>query len=359
MSVETMTSPTTGRVTGYRATVRQYGKKVHSRVFSLKSEARREEAIMKAEIAKGRNIQPQYETLPLKQAFERWFEEQVKVNGGYKYQKQVRGIFLRHLFPFFGSRDLRTIKADDVFAFRECLLKKGLSKVTINSILKKLKAIANHHIEEERLVFNPVKRKHMLGGHEREHVVWSRDECRRFLEYADRKYSEDHREVYLIYKIAANCGMRWGEIAALHVDDLDFANSKIWVRKSYCQAAKCIKLPKSGRTRFATLPPDLARELSQYVEKHNVSGILFKNEKGGYYSHNTLRNCHWQKDVAAAGVPATKFHNLRRFYQVEFLANGGNEVMLRKLVGHRDSRMTDLYVTMREDFKDVASIVNL
>ena len=225
--------------------------------------------------------------------------------------------------------------------------------------VKKMKALFSHQIEEDRLTTNPVKRKHILRCEDKEMSVWTPLECKQFLDYANKIYSINHREVFIMYKIASNCGMRWGEIAALQTEDIDFDHSRIRINKSYCQVGSYIKLPKSGKVRFATLSPSLAQDLREYILQKGIKGVLFKDTTGNYYSYNTFRNVHWLKDVRESGVRYIKFHNLRRFYCISFIENGGNEVTLRKLVGHQDQRMTDLYTTMREDYTELAQIVNI
>ncbi len=358
MAIESIVSTITKKATGYRVVVRQYGRKIHSRVFKSKREALNEEKLMTAEVMKGRSLAAQYTALPLHKAYDLWFKERI-AEGGFKYRVNIASIFRNHVLPFFGNRDARAIRADDVFEFREHLISKELSRITINNVLKSLKRLFTHLIEEERLQANPVKKKHILTNLHKDELIWTREECARFLDFAKRKYQDTHRGVYLMYKIAANCGMRWGEIAALHVDDLDFGHSRIRINKSWCQVGKVIKLPKSGRVRFAALPTNLAQELREYLETDNVGGILFKSHRGSYSSYNTFRNMHWIPDTKAAEVPYTKFHNLRRFYCTMFIQNGGSEATLRKLVGHQDKRMTDLYMSLGSDYSTLAQTVNL
>lgn len=52
------------------------------------------------------------------------------------------------------------------------------------------------------------------------------------------------------------CGLRWGEMAGLHVEDVDFARHRLSVRRSATTVGHevVVDLPKSGRSRQVVFP---------------------------------------------------------------------------------------------------------
>lgn len=64
-------------------------------------------------------------------------------------------------------------------------------------------------------------------------------------------------------RLAAHCGLRWGEIAALEREHIDLAGRLIHVRKT--DSGRGSNLPKNGEERTFAYPAFLHAELSRAV----------------------------------------------------------------------------------------------
>lgn len=320
-------------------------------------DARREESELmrlKDSGAKANTLAP----LPFSEAATMWMED-CERRVSKQRRDSVEQFVRNHFLPFFGDRNIKRIKPSDIVEFISVLKDKELAAESINSILRALKAMFNFHIEENNIAMNPIKRKHrVLDNNTKPIIVWTVEEVSKFLEYADKRYQNEDRWMYIYYKIALNTGMRLGEIAALDKADIEYENSRIRVSKSFCASTKEIKAPKNGKTRYAPLPQKLAEEIRQYIIDYRIFGALFLDVHGSYRSTNTIEK-RYKRDNEASGVRKTKFHNMRRFFITHYGERGGTEAQLRKIVGHGSVQMTDLYTVQREKLDDISRLVNL
>ena len=336
------------------------GEWMKSHTWHKKLDAKKEERELLVERDKGVYGRHNFKPIPFPQATDAWLSDIENRGGSIGYLVGLKQHVNNHILRFFGTTDIKQIRPSQISAFMKCLQDKGIAPVTVNSVIKSLRAMFLFHIEEDNISYNPVKRKFRVSRIEREPtVVWTRQEAERFLSYTDNKYKTHKRWVFLIYKIAANCGLRFGEIIALERSDFDFENKRIRISKAFSTAAMAIKTPKNGKARYTTLSPALATEIQKYIVDNQKFAHLFKDEEGNYYSYNTFRWMHYVKDVIESGVRKTKFHNLRRFFNRQYLENGGTEVHLRKIMGHAGREMTDLYFSQQENMTELAKIVNI
>lgn len=364
----------------YRAVVRNrlnMEKTRISKTFQRKIDAVRWAAAQDLKMERGLDISRSRQRLSIGEAIALWFSEHVTVATSAAYANRVSATCATHIEPFFGATDLKKIESSHILEFRKYLINKKLSNRSVNSIIKTLKALLNHHYEEERIHRVPIRKKHMLHVKTKIQSVWPVEQCAAFLQHAKDKYLFKDRHVYVLYLLAAATGMRFGEIIALEIEDLDFDYHRIRVSKSYCRYLKGPKSPKNGRTRFVPMTPTLEEALQDYIRHSRIQTLLFpapryhepmaslrrssgqKPRQAQYLTYNTFRNCHYLKDVKAAGVPYAKFHNLRRFYATEFLRNGGNEAILRKVMGHAHVTMTDHYHALGDDYAAIAKYVQV
>lgn len=287
-----------------------------------------------------------------------WHQDIVNRGCSFAHVETVRMQIDKHLLPFFGTRDIKGIKPSDISSFVAHMQTKKLSSVTINGTLTALRSFFAFEQEENNINQNPVKRKHRLPEIVKAKPIWTKAEAEKFLSYTDTKHQGDDRWVYLFYKIALNTGMRLGEIVALTKSDFDFENNRVIVSKAYCNFSNTIKLPKNNEVRYTPLSPQLASEMRDYFISHKVFGPLFMKPNGQYRSYISVRK-RFLTNMKEAGVKRVCFHSMRRYFVSSYIQNGGNPSQLRKIVGHADAEMTNLYFTMGDNLGEIASIVNM
>lgn len=345
--------------TRYKALVEaKPGQWFKSRTWDRLIDAKKEEAKL-IELRGQNKGADHFSPRPFTRVSQMWYQDCANRKCSAAHLASVEQNLRNHLLPFFGDKDVKVIRPSDVTAFVGSLSQKGLANATVNSILTDLKALFNFLLEDDSIHSNPVKKRHKLPPHEiNNKPVWSSEQAKLFLDYADKKYQVEKRWVYIAYLIASTSGLRFGEIMALEKSDFDFDNHRIRVSKAFCSTSKQLKTPKNGKTRHAPLAQRVADEVKQYCVENHIFGGLFVKAGCGYIPYNTFREIYLH-DMKGAKVPITKFHNLRRFFIRHALENGIPEAEIRKACGHGSIQMTDLYYVQKEDLCALAKVINL
>uniref|UniRef100_UPI0033659FDB tyrosine-type recombinase/integrase n=1 Tax=Candidatus Albibeggiatoa sp. nov. BB20 TaxID=3162723 RepID=UPI0033659FDB len=102
---------------------------------------------------------------------------------------------------------------------------------------------------------------------------------------------------------------------------------------------------KGGRNRTVPLSSELCEEL-----KNSSSEQLFR--KSYYTFRKTLKKCSFKvRDNQAS-------HVLRHTFATHFIANGGNILALKEILGHSDIKMTMIYAQYSPEHLEQAKILN-
>jgi integrase len=142
-------------------------------------------------------------------------------------------------------------------------------------------------------------------------------------------------------------GLRWGEVTALRVCDIDLARRRIDVRQTFSDIGGHVVLgtPKSHQSRTVPVPRFLARELSAAVAGKHADDLVFTMPGG-----SVLRLSNWRR---ATFLPARaraelsgrfRIHDLRHTAASLMIQAGYPPKMLQEIMGHASITTTlDLY----------------
>ena len=145
-----------------------------------------------------------------------------------------------------------------------------------------------------------------------------------------------------IYLLAAFTGLRRGECVALKWQDVDFENSSIRVYEGFTRE---VGRPKSRRSRTVPMVDEVADALLEQRERLGESApndLVFPGELGDYMDPSALRR-RYVKDVAAAGLPPLRFHDLRHTFG-SLAINHASIVQVQNWMGHADIKTTMRYL---------------
>jgi integrase len=127
----------------------------------------------------------------------------------------------KRILPFFGNLPFTALDADRVGAWKASLAASGLKPASINSYLSLLGTILNAAVDSDYLPHSPLMRKSRAGRAtaaknlpvDRREVWVTREE----LDVLAQAITPRYRALVVL---AALTGMRWGELAALHWNDV-------------------------------------------------------------------------------------------------------------------------------------------
>jgi integrase len=157
--------------------------------------------------------------------------------------------------------------------------------------------------------------------------------------------------------LAALCGLRRGEIAALKWGSVNFESAQLSISESAEQTTKGVrqKETKSGRARTVAIPSlvieELRRRRREQAEELLKIGIrltdqdhVVAQEDGQPLQPNSLTHEFTRLLAKESGLPRIRFHDLRHTHATQLLANGVHPKVAQERLGHSSVGITlDLY----------------
>jgi site-specific recombinase XerD len=239
------------------------------------------------------------------------------------------------ILPVIGNKLLTEIKAEDGHKLINSLQDHGHNSKGTNKIFLLFKQILKE-AEKDGIIFkNPLTHVAPLKEVQRSPTYWSLNDINKFL----RTIRVHH--CYELYVTALNTGLRRGELCGLKWDKVHFDKSLIEVSRMRTRDG-LTETTKSKVFRFVPMNETVKAILLE-LHKRRSNVFLFLNTKNEPISvHHCYRD--FKKLQADAQIEKTiRFHDLRHTFASQFMMHGGNLYDLQKILGHSDSKMTQIY----------------
>lgn len=161
------------------------------------------------------------------------------------------------------------------------------------------------------------------------------------------------------------CGLRWGEMCALRVGDIDYVRGRIEVHANLVRLGEWAEgTPKNGQARSVPMPHVVADALRAVTDGRAAGEHVFV-ENGRPPRPQTVTcaksNRTWYiSALRRAGVPLVSPHELRHTAASIAVHAGANVKALQRMLGHATASMTlDVYADLFDsDLDDVARMVD-
>lgn len=241
-----------------------------------------------------------------------------------------------------------------------------LSPTSVNNVYRLLRKILNKAIAWDYLETNPVLKVKTPGVSKKEKESYNRDEL---IEILDILKKEDPLTETL-FTIAICTGVRRGELVGLHIEDIDFENNMISIKRAAIwdkQNQKIIEkeTKTKGSVRDVPIPLFCAEVIKEYLKLRQRVVLNFKRRDYNYVAPNNLflsktggimfpdtpsskwldfRNRHKEiRDVS--------LHGLRHSYCSMQMNENPNlsPADVKKLMGHSQLSTTFIYTHSNED----------
>ena len=290
--------------------------------------------------------------LPMSKALAMFEELHVKVNNAPSEQRNKRAVIRDYIKPYFerlGDPDARDVtvthclglQAELTRAKQKAGTRKGkpLSNSRINKIMDTVKTLFNWliRLEEYGIEKSPMRREKVrhLDVREYEAVTWTGEQLLRFADVCRRR--EPHWLGF--YVLAANTGMRLGELIALIWSDVKLDEGYIRVQRSNWRGQE--KGTKGKRNRSIPLTEPLVEFLRE--RKTECKGPrVFTTVEGHDLTENSVRKPFYRV-CRAAGLPHIRIHDLRHSFATLIHEQGTPLDVVQKLLGHSTILMTMRY----------------
>ena len=159
----------------------------------------------------------------------------------------------------------------------------------------------------------------------------------------------------LAIRVLAYTGLRFGELAALRVRDVDLSKSRIHVRESVTEVRghAVFGTPKTHATRHVSVPRFLMTQVEVQMAERPAEAFLFPAPEQGVLRLRNWRRQVFNPAVETAGLQGVTPHDLRHTAASLAIAAGANVKAVQRMLGHASAAMTlDVYSGLFEDDLD-------
>lgn len=340
---------------------------VHTKAFATKTPADKYWKKMEADRDRGEYFDPKAGTERFDGVAARWLASRVvDPSTAIQYESKYR----LHVKPAFGHRPVKAIKPSEVQTWQAKLGEKfGTSTVATSRLV--LLGVLDLAVADDLIKKNPARSNVVTAvtADDGEKIqAWSS-------EVVD-KITDAHRDsLRLLPIIGSTCGLREAEQFGLALEDIDFAEQVLHVRRQIKKLGKdyVFALPKNDRERDVPLPAWTAQCIRTHIAKFapapytlawekpdgplRTHNILVRWTDGGHVKPRAYSETAWKPAIAAAGVipPPVKderkrkryrttrkegTHQLRHHYASVMLAGGVSIKELAEYLGHHDAGFT-------------------
>ena len=337
-----------------------------SRAFDTKAEAIRYATGMETDRNRGDYLDPNAGKVRLEEIWRRWMaSRKVDPASAIQYESKWR----LHVEPLFGRRMVKSILPSEIAAWLTDLL--GVyGPSTARAAFLVLNGCLELAVADELIKKNPAQAKIVQKPARRfsKVVAWADETVERIV--------DGHGEQYkLIPIIGSSAGLRQGELFGLALEDFDFDEQVIRVRRQVKRLRNefVFALPKNDQERIVPMSPILAAAVKDHIERFGTKTIslpweeldgeiqdhdlLFIWSDGKHMRADLYNLVVWKPALVLAGVlpPPVKdargrsiykkdrtvgLHALRHYYASITLADGVNIKELSEYLGHADPGFT-------------------
>ena len=142
--------------------------------------------------------------------------------------------------------------------------------------------------------------------------------------------------------------MRSGELAALRWADIDFSGKFIRLRQSVSRGK--VGATKNGKPRRVDGSDELIRTFQDLRRQRRAESLqkgstqipewVFINANGNRIDMHNVKERHFHRCLAAAGLRRIRFHDLRHTYATLLLMQGESPVYVKEQLGHSSITLT-------------------
>jgi len=334
------------RGSSWRARYRGPDGRERNRSFRRKIDAQRWLLEQRGRVNRGEWIDPAASRIMFAVIAEEWLAASLHLKP--KTRASYGSLLRIQVLPRWGRVPVGRIKTDDVAEWINGMIRAGLSPSRTRQAVCVVSLVCDHAIRAGRLVRNPVrgvKLPRPTVGVERQFLT--HDQVQQ-LAAAAGPYGTFMRTL-------AYTRLRWGEVTALRVRDVDLGRRRLDVRRAFSDInGRLVEgTPKSHQARTVPVPPWLATELKELIDGRDGNDLVFTTLAGYPLRMSNFRRLVWRPAVMAAGVVGLTPHGLRHTAASLYIAAGTPPKVVQRILGHGSIAITlDLYGHLYPDEMD-------
>jgi integrase len=222
---------------------------------------------------------------------------------------------------------------------------------TVRKVHQVMSQLLAYAVADDRLAKNPAERLSLPRVRQAEKRFLTHQQVAEMAEAVGPEYR-------LVVLFLAYTGLRWGEMAALRVNRLDFLRRRALIAESVTPIRGVMTFgpTKGHERREVPLPTFLLEELAAHVRGKAADDPVFIGERGGVMRSQTFQRAALTEAAAALGVPGFHPHELRHSAASLAIASGADVKVVQQMLGHKSAVMTlDQYGHLFGDRLDVVA----
>lgn len=335
-------------------------KQTKKRGFRTKRDAELFLATVEVSKARGEYIDPKMANVTVSELGKSWLERKGHLKPS--SFRPTETAWRIHVKPMWGSWNISAIPHTEVQAWVTKMVVgspdavppvKPKSATTVIRAYGVLAQILDDAVRDRRILANPARGVDLPRKTKKAHVYLSHDDIARLAD------SSKHPT---LVRVLAYCGLRWGEVVALRVKDVDLIKRRLRVEQNAVRVDGKIYVgtPKSHEQRTVPFPAFLAPAITEACKGRHPDDLVFPDGNGNYMRppHTGLNRVSWlDAAVKAAKVSRVTPHDLRHTFASFAVSAGANVKALQRMMGHASAAMTlDVYAELFDDDMDAVAI---
>lgn len=322
----------------YEVRLRDATGREYSRTFETKKEAEAFQAAERTARNRGTWVDPRLASVPVSKLAEQWLAANTAKRPGSLARDQ--SILDNHILPVLGAKPVGSVTRGDVQRIVTSWTTSHAPASTTR-MYAVLRALFNFAEDSELIPRSPCRRIRLPQATPRTAEILDADGLARLA----AAVGPNGAVVYL-----GAFGLRWGEVAGLRVDRLDFLRLTITVdsqrtRGLHGEMIDADPKTKAGRRSALALPDWLMGMVAEILASRGVTAttpdaLVFVSPDGAPLHYSNWRRRVWLPARAAAGFPELNFHDLKHTASTALLDEGINIKIAQTRLGHANPRTT-------------------
>jgi integrase len=267
----------------------------------------------------------------------------LRPNSAVLYESHLR----THILPRLGDREMGTLSRTDMKGLVAALAG-TLAPATVETVFAVLRALMSAAVDDGVIPANPCTRVPLPRVEPRVIEPLSGADVLALEAALPERYR-------VLVRLAAGCGLRFGEACGLTVPRVDFMRRKVKVIEQMQNGALA---PLKTRASQGTVPVDdwVIEGISAHLARFGPGPdqVIVVNAAGRPVRRSAFGDA-WRAAVEAAGLPkGTRFHDLRHFYASALIRSNLNPKVVQARMRHATIAETmDTYGHLFPDSEDL------
>ena len=312
--------------------------------FERKVDAENHRDAVNAKLLQGDYVTEKAGLVTVEAVYEDWLTQQAGIADSTQNTREIT--WETWVSPKWRKRAVRDVKKSAVRTWVTEMVEDGAGAATIENAVGVLRMVLALAVEDKRLSVNPAIGVKLPPRDHRPRAYLTHQQVWELAATIDPRYR-------VLALTLAYTGLRFGEVAALEVRDIDFLRRRLEVRQQVTEVKGYLTwTPTKGkRRRSVPFPKFLVDDLSLLCVDKKRDEAVFQAPKGGTLRLNSWRKRTWNtaidtlrevdsEKVAHRDFPVATPHDMRHTAASLAISENANVKAVQTMLGHKSAALT-------------------